>query len=151
MVLKRKQSAHSVCIVPKKTNVPKRPPTKADLVEEIKVMKQINDAMEEDIKTSDDEIALLKKKEITYLATIKKLEETVKNLQSASMSKSSKHSTLAQTEASAGPYDPLLILCNLCVHVATCEEELNWHLCEEHDKDDKLCFDSDFPCTICGK
>ena len=117
MVLKRKQSAHSVCIIPKKTNVPKRPPTKADLVEEIKVMKQINDAMEEDIKTSDDEIALLKKKEITYLATIKKLEETVKNLQSASMSKSSKHSTLAQTEASAGPDDPLLIQCHLCVHV----------------------------------
>ena len=78
MVLKRKQSAHSACIVPKKTNVPKKPLTKADLVEEIKVMKQINDAMEEDIKTSEDEIAMLKKKEDIYLATIKKLEETVK-------------------------------------------------------------------------
>ena len=117
MVLKRKQSAHSVCIVPKKTNLPKRPPTKADLVEEIKVMKQINDAMEEDIKTSDDEIALLKTKEDTYLTAIKKLEETVKKLQSASISKSSKHSTLTQTEASAGPDDPLLIPCNLCIHV----------------------------------
>ena len=28
---------------------------------------------------------------------------------------------------------------------------MNWHLCEEHEKDDKLCFDSDFPCNICGK
>ena len=78
MVLKRKQSAHSACIVPKKTNVLKKPPNKADLVEEIKVMKQINDAMEEDIKNSDDEIEILNKKENNYLATIKELEEKEK-------------------------------------------------------------------------
>ena len=75
MVLKRKQSAHSVCIVPKKINVTKKPLTTADLVEEIKAMKQINDTMEEDIKDSDVTIAMLKMKEKTYLETIKVLEE----------------------------------------------------------------------------
>ena len=70
MVLKWKPSAHSVFIVPKKTNVAKKPITKADLIEEIKV-KQINDAIEEDIKSSGEIIAIFKKKENTYLATIK--------------------------------------------------------------------------------
>ena len=78
-IFKRKQSAHSVCIVPKKTNVPvKKSVTKADLCEEIKGLKQINDAMEEDIKDSDETVANLKKKEDAYLATIKELEEKLK-------------------------------------------------------------------------
>ena len=53
---------------------------KADLIEEIKGMKQINDAMEEDIKSSDDTIAMLDKKEDTYLATINELEATIKKI-----------------------------------------------------------------------
>ena len=40
-------------------------------------MKQINDAMEEDIKNSDEAIASLKKKEDTYLATITEIEENI--------------------------------------------------------------------------
>ena len=124
MVLKWKQSAHSVFIVPKKTNVAKKPITKADLVEEIKV-KQINDAIEEDIKSSDEIIAILKKKENTYLATIKKLEETIKTLKST---KPSKHSTFAETQTLADDEDSVLISCNLCIYVATCEEHLTWHM-----------------------
>ena len=45
----------------------------------------------------------------------------------------------------------MLIACNLCIYVATCEEQLNWHLCEEHGKDDKLFLYSDYSCNICGK
>ena len=101
MVLKRKQSAHSVFIVPKKTNVAKKPITKAELVKEIKV-KQINDAIEEDIKSNDEIIAILEKKENTYLATIKKLEETIKTLKST---KPSKHSTFAETQTLADDED----------------------------------------------
>lgn len=59
--------------------MPKKPLTKAGLVEEIKGMKQIYDAMEEDIKNSDDTIAMLRKKENTYLATIRELEEKENN------------------------------------------------------------------------
>ena len=96
MVLKRKQSAHSVCIVPKKTNVPvKKSVTKADLCEEIKGLKQINDAMEEDIKNSDETIANLIKKEDTYLETIKELEEKIKNVKLPSLSKSSDCQTIS--------------------------------------------------------
>ena len=38
MVLKRK-SVHAVCIDPKKANGPKKPPTKADLQEELRMTK----------------------------------------------------------------------------------------------------------------
>ena len=124
----------------------KKPITKADLVEEIKV-KQINDAIEEDIKSSDEIIAILKKKENTYLATIKKLEETIKTLKST---KPSKHSTFAETQTLADDEDSVLISCNLCIYVATCEEQLTWHMGEDHGKETNY-FDTDFLCYICGK
>ena len=46
MVLKRKTSAHVVCIDTKKTAAPKRQPTKADLLQELKDMKKLNDTLE---------------------------------------------------------------------------------------------------------
>ena len=67
MVLKRKQSAHSVCIIPKKTTLPKKAPTKQDLCEELKLIKKLNDAMEEEIKT-------LEEKDETNLEVIKNLD-----------------------------------------------------------------------------
>ena len=82
MVLKRKQpSNHGVCIVPKKVNLPKKAPTKADLSEEIKLIKQLNDAMEEEIQNSDKTIAILEKKEQKNLDTIKVLQEKVSALE----------------------------------------------------------------------
>ena len=69
MILKRKQSAHSVCIIPKKTTLPKKAPTKQDLCEELKLIKKLNDAMEEEIKT-------LEEKDKTNLEVIKKLGAT---------------------------------------------------------------------------
>ena len=96
--------------------MPKKPLTKAGLVEEIKGLKQIYDAMEEDIKNSDDIIAMLKKKENTYLATIKELEEKENNnLQT----KTSTAST--DTQTSLDDEDSVLISCNLCIYAATCE------------------------------
>ena len=62
-----------------------------------------------------------------------------------------KQSNVGQTQTSADLDDSISIACYLCIYIATCEEELNWHLCEEHGKDDQLCFTSDFPCDICGK
>ena len=142
MVLKRKQSAHMACIVPKKTNVAKKPATKADLSEEIKLIKTLNDAMEEEIKRSDNTIAILEIKEKKYLETIKTLQETVQNLKSPSPSKSSDCQTFS---------DDLQIPCNVCIYVATCEEELNWHKDYDHDISTDLYFETDFPCDICGK
>ena len=75
MVLKRKQSAHSVCIEKKKVILPRKPPNKADLVEEIKLIKKLNDAMEEEIKDSDDKIAILEEREKKNLEAIKELQK----------------------------------------------------------------------------
>ena len=132
---------------------------KAELVEEIKLMKQINDAMEVDIKNSDDEIAMLKKKENTYLATIKELEEKEnKKLQKietlvnrlTNIHKPKTSTTSADTRTSAYDDDSVLISCNLFIYAATCEEKLTWHMGEDHGKDTNY-FDSDFPCDICRK
>ena len=49
------------------------------------------------------------------------------------------------------PDDPLLISCNFCIYVAICEEEVNWHMTEEHLTDDKLGFETDFPCDMFGR
>ena len=34
---------------------------------------------------------------------------------------------------------------------ATCEEELNWHMCDVHELPDDLNFDTDFYCDVCSK
>ena len=142
MVMKRKQSAHSVCIVPKRTIVAKKPVTKSDLSEEIKLIKKLNDAMEEEIKKSDDTIAQLEKKEKKYLETIKTLEDRVQNLKSPKLSKSSDCQTFT---------NDIQIPCNICIYIATCEEELNWHKDYEQDIQTDLFFETDFPCVLCGK
>ena len=60
MVLKRK---HNVCIDPKRSKAPSKPATKADIVEEMKMIKQLNDALLEEIKTNEEKITSLEKGE----------------------------------------------------------------------------------------
>ena len=43
------------------------------------------------------------------------------------------------------------ICCNVCIYVATCEEELNWHMGDAHDLSCDSFFDKDFYCEICSK
>jgi hypothetical protein len=73
MVLKRK-SAHAVCIDPKKANVPKKPPTKANLQEELKMTKkdlimtkELNEALLEEVQHNEVKIDALENKKISYL------------------------------------------------------------------------------------
>ena len=61
-VLKRKPNSHVVCIDPKKKNTPKKPPTKADLVQELKSLKNLNEALEENNKKNMEKILFLEKK-----------------------------------------------------------------------------------------
>ena len=61
-------------------------------------------------------------------------------------------STSQETQTSIGTIDPdgpLLISCNFCIYVATCEEEVNWLMTEEHMTDDKIWFQTDFYCNVC--
>ena len=68
MVWKRK-SVHAVCIDPKKANGPKKPPTKADLQEELrmtkdtlKMTKELNDALLKEVHLNEAKIEALEKK-----------------------------------------------------------------------------------------
>ena len=68
MVLKRK-SAHAVCIDPKKVYGPKKPPTKANLQDELKMTKsdlkmtkELNDALLEEVHLNEAKIEALEKK-----------------------------------------------------------------------------------------
>ena len=136
MVLKRKQSAHSVCIIPKKNTLPKKAPTKQDLCEELKLIKKLNDAMEEEIKT-------LEEKDKTNLEVIKNLERRLGEQEKTSF-------TFTETQTEVEDEDSVFICCILCIYVATCEEQLTWHMGKDHDKETNY-FDTDFPCDICGK
>ena len=152
MVLKRKTSAHAVCIDPKKTNVPKKPPTKADLQDDLrmtkdtlKMTKELNDALLDEVKENEAKIEALENKNSKNSDIIKSLQEEVTILQSQ-RSSSNKIPKGAQT------YTPeIQICCNLCIYVATCEEELNWHMGEDHDLSSDSYFDKDFYCEICSK
>ena len=70
MVLKRKLNAHAVCINPKNKHTPKKPPTKADLnselkltTDDLKLTKDLNDALLEEVKNNDNAIEILQGKE----------------------------------------------------------------------------------------
>ena len=151
MVLKRKQSAHSVCIEKKKVILPRKPPNKADLVEEIKLIKKLNDAMEEEIKDSDNKIAILEEREKKNLKAIQELQKMVEELKAPHHGESLNPPGPQQSSECQTYTENIQILCNVCIHVATCEEELNWHMGDEHDLPSDSYFDTDFSCEICGK
>ena len=44
------------------------------------------------------------------------------------------HSSSSETQTSVENEDSVSIPCNLCLHVATYEEELTWHMGEDHGK-----------------
>ena len=79
MVLKRKTSAHVVCIDTKKTAAPKRQPTKADLLQELKDMKKLNDTLELENVKNLKVIKILEKKNL-FLEINRKSESSVKEL-----------------------------------------------------------------------
>ena len=66
------------------------------------------------------------------------MEDGVQNLKSPKLSKSSDCQTFT---------NDIQIPCNICIYIATCEEELNY----EHDIQTDLFFETDFLCDLCGK
>ena len=60
MVGKRKVNSHTFCIDPKKKiNSPKKQQTKADILQELKTVQKINEALEEEIKVDIEKIKVL--------------------------------------------------------------------------------------------
>jgi hypothetical protein len=149
MVLRRKIRAHAVCINAKNMNVPKRPPTKADLGAELKQAKdvlrwnkELNDALLEEVNNNEKAIEILKEKKKKHLEALHTLELKVAKLREEKPSTPSACQTF---------FEEIRIPCNSCIYNATCEEELNWHMSEEHEVSTDLYLDQDFLCDICGK
>ena len=124
-------------------SAPKKTRTKPDLLQEL------NDALLEGVKNNEEAIRILEDKEKKYLETIKSLEDRVETFRRET---SPNTKSDIQTQTLSDPGDPALqILCRICLHVATCEEELNWHMDDEHDMQTDMYFETDFPCETCGK
>ena len=112
-------------------------------------MQELNDALLEEVKNNEEAIKILEEKERKYLKTIKSLEDTVVNLKMVATHTSKSDS---ETQTSSDPGDPeVQIPCRICLHVASCEEELNWHMDDAHDLKTDMYFETDFPCETCGK
>ena len=118
----------------------------SDLSYKMKSMKQLNDALLEEVKNNEEAISILEDKEKKYLETIKSLEDSVENLRRET---SPKAKSDFQTQTSLDP--ALQIPYRICLHVATCEEELNWHMDDEHDMQTDMYFETDFLCETFGK
>ena len=60
--------------------------------------------------------------------------------------------TSAEQECQTKPDSKYVeISCTECIFLASCEDELNYHMGEEHDKDFISYFESDFPCSVCDR
>ena len=79
------------------------------------------------------------------LELIKKLKEKVAIIENGkSEAKSQDSQTISdQTE-------DVEIPCKECIFIATCEEEVKWHMSSEHSIDEPSC-EVDYPCNVCGR
>jgi hypothetical protein len=111
--------------------IDKRPPLKAEILEKFKALQKAYDALECENQKN--------------VSIIKSLQEEVTMLHGQT-------STLNKIPKGAQTYTyEIQICCNVCIYVATCEEELNWHMGYEHDLPSDSYFDKDFYCEICSK
>ena len=118
-------------------------PLKSEIIEQLKALQMENDTLKYENDTLKQENDTLKHENAQHASVIKSLEEKVLLPQKTSLDVSSKG---AQTSSSE-----IKISCNVCIYVATCEEELNWHMGHDHDQSDDSFFDRDFYCDICSK
>ena len=58
----------------------RKPHTKSDILDTVESMKQLNDALLEEVKNNEIAISILEDKEKKYLETITRLEDSVENL-----------------------------------------------------------------------
>ena len=105
----------------------KKPPLKSDLIVQLKALQKDFDNLKLENENNQN--------------TIKNLEEKLS--QKSPMSTNSKGSQTFTRE--------IQIFCNVCIYVATCEEELNWHMGYEHDLSDESYFDKEYYCDVCSR
>ena len=63
------------------------------------------------------------------------------------METSPKSNSDLETQTLLDPGDSdLQIPCRICIYVATCEEEFNWHMDDEYGIKTDMYFETDCPC-----
>ena len=115
----------------------------------METMQQLNDALLEEVKNNEEAILILEGKEKKYIEAITILEEKVENLRRETSSKA-KGDFETQTSVDPGETE-LQLPCRICIYVATCEEELSWHMDDEHALNTDMHLQTNFRCEICGK
>ena len=143
--------------------------TKAEILEDMDLMKQLNDALLEEVKANEEAIAKLERKEKKYIADIKDLEQ---KLEISNRSTNDVISSGSQTQFNdiklcsecEYPCDDLYDLgehmgethtdrnvCNSCDEIFQTQESLVEHIMKQH----KAVFDStvedSFCCNFCDK
>ena len=94
---------------------------------------------------------------VKYKALEEKLENLVKenerNIQEIARLEKEKFPKISKDQESQTKNDTdfVEISCTECIFLASCEDELNWHMGEDHGKDYISYFDSDYPCSVCDR
>ena len=139
MVAKRKMNSHTICIDPKKNPAtPKKPPTKADIANELKIMKKLNEALEEENKQNLDKIKTLEERLV--------LLENERNSPNKIIQKTESEMIFCyECEFPADDFQDLgehMIEyhfegeCKLCDETFTTKEKLADHLSDDHQQDE---------------
>ena len=152
MVLKRKISAHAVCIDPKKTSGPKKAPTKADIQEDLKMTKnnlkmtkELNDALLEEVKENEVKMEALEVRNKKKDNIIALLEERVKSLEEKNPeSKTCKAQTFSHTGSQTEDED--ILFCQVCEYPADDLYSLGEHVGEFHSEKEV----EDIGCDFCS-
>ena len=116
-----------------RTVVEKKQPLKSELIVQLNALQGKYDVLQNEHENS--------------LQTIKTLQEKVSVLQK----RKQESPIIGKSQESQTFSNDIQISCNQCIYLATCEEELNWHMGYEHDLSDELFFDKDFFCEVCDR
>ena len=80
------------CFAPtsmEEVSAPRKPETKSELLDKMKLTQQLNDALLEEVKNNEEAIVILEGKEKKHIAIIKSLEERIEKLKREISPKSS--------------------------------------------------------------
>ena len=77
--------------------------------------------------------------------------ENNKNLQIIDMLQMQLAPTISKDQECQTKAEYVEIPCTECIFLASSEDELNYHMGEDHNKDFISYFDTDFPCSVCDR
>ena len=134
MTLKRKLGSDikNIDIEKKAINIPiidrkKKPLTKNELMTEYKALEKKHEELMVENNKLREKLEVLEKGGTKTKATVEQECQTKPNSQYVEIS------------------------CTECIFLASCEDELNYHMGEEHNKDFISYFETDFPCSVCDR